>query len=70
MVRELYEFCQELAPRFQIILVEHATVDEDWFTESLVDWDAHGLVPSDWASEETWNEASRLAPVADEHAAD
>ncbi|RKR76295.1 DUF3732 domain-containing protein [Frondihabitans australicus] len=66
MVRQLFDFCLDLAPKFQIILIEHATIGEDWFIDSLVDWDDHGLVPSEWASEETWNEASRLDGTVDE----
>lgn len=53
----LRDFVDELTPRFQIILSEHATLDDDWFqalpTHTL--W-TEGLVPRDWADDETWEE--------------
>lgn len=55
MQRLLHEFCEQLAPRFQIILTEHAVSDEEWLADDVVHrWFDHGLIPSDWADEEVW----------------
>jgi hypothetical protein len=60
MIRVLHDFCESLAPRFQIILVEHARIDESWFVNDVVEtWDDHGLIPSTWADNETWAAAER-----------
>jgi len=50
MFKMLHDICRELAPDFQIILSEHAEIDEDWFSDSVVaTWRGEGLVPADWA---------------------
>jgi hypothetical protein len=53
MFKMLHETCAELAPDFQIILSEHAEIDEEWFSDSVVaEWRGEGLVPADWAMSE------------------
>ena len=46
----LYHYCEELAPRMQIIVADHVELLEDWFRESIVDrWrDGIALVPQSW----------------------
>ena len=49
----LKQACDELAPRFQVILTEHANLPEPWFQEMLVEppWrDGCALMPLDWHS--------------------
>lgn len=53
-VRSMFELMRdvvaELAPGFQIIVTEHADLQEDWFQQSVVErWrDGQALIPSDW----------------------
>ena len=49
----LYKFCKELDGGFQIIVTEHANIDEDWFQSSLVEppWRGNkALIPYEWLS--------------------
>lgn len=44
---------KDLAPYFQIIITDHADIDEQWFQESIIErWrEGNKLVPDDWISE-------------------
>ena len=47
----LYKYSKDDCPGFQIIVTEHANLDEDWFQDSLVEppWTKPpALVPDDW----------------------
>lgn len=46
------DFVKELAPDFQIIITEHADVQEDWYQEAIVERWRHGnaLIPAEWIS--------------------
>ncbi|MCI4588967.1 DUF3732 domain-containing protein [Sphingobium sp. BYY-5] len=59
-VRRLFELLKRFgevdAPRFQIIVTEHANLRDDWFQEALVEspWNKPpALVPDDWPDEIT-----------------
>ncbi|MDD2901677.1 MAG: DUF3732 domain-containing protein, partial [Syntrophales bacterium] len=50
----LFDFCESLTPKFQIIVFEHANLVSDRFRESLIEppWsDGHALVPYEWIKE-------------------
>ena len=67
MIRLLHDFCEELSPKFQIILVEHARVPEPWFDDDVVEfWDDHGLIPNSWADQTTWAAATSIADRPDD----
>jgi hypothetical protein len=47
----LFDFCKEVFPNFQIIILEHANLPDDDYKEALVEppWTGvHGLIPPDW----------------------
>lgn len=51
MFRFLWTFCETEAPGFQILVLEHANLEDDWFQEALVEepWaDEVALVPDAW----------------------
>lgn len=51
MFRFLWAFCETEAPGFQILVLEHANLEDDWFQEALVEepWaDEVALVPDEW----------------------
>lgn len=51
MFKTLYDLVAELAPKFQIIVTEHANLPEKWYQDSLVEppWrDGRALIPKDW----------------------
>ena len=52
MFRLLYDITEELAPRFQIIVCDHANLSDQWFQDSVVhNWrDGRKLIPQDWLS--------------------
>lgn len=52
MFRLLYDITEELAPRFQIIVCDHANLSYQWFQDSVVqNWrDGVKLIPQDWLS--------------------
>lgn len=52
MLRMLYEAVKQLSPNFQIIITEHADIDEDWYQDSIRERWRGGpkLVPEDWPS--------------------
>lgn len=57
-VRRLFllmrDVVSELAPHFQVIVTDHANLDEDWFQEAVGDNNFRGmkLIPDSWSSEE------------------
>ncbi|MDQ4144989.1 MAG: DUF3732 domain-containing protein [Actinomycetota bacterium] len=52
MFRLLHEVAERLAPDLQIIVMDHANLDEDWFQRSIVEEWRRGakLVPEQWLS--------------------
>jgi hypothetical protein len=48
--RLLYDFAEELAPRFQVIVCDHANLPEPWFQASVRhNWrGGRKLIPQDW----------------------
>jgi hypothetical protein len=52
MFELIRDFIKELAPDFQIIITEHADVQEDWYQEAIVERWRHGkaLIPVEWIS--------------------
>jgi hypothetical protein len=54
-IRKIYEFIFEkvlqLYPKMQVIIVDHADINEDYFQEAIIEkwWDGTKLVPTDWA---------------------
>ena len=54
LVKQIYrlvlEVAQELRPKFQIIMTDHADIDEDWFQDCVVEkWrGSKKLVPEEW----------------------
>jgi hypothetical protein len=45
-----YNLIEELSEQMQVIFTDHANIDEDWFSNSIVErWrDGVKLIPSDW----------------------
>jgi len=50
MFELIFEVVRQLAPGFQVIVTEHADLDQDWFQAAVVErWrDGRKLVPEDW----------------------
>lgn len=51
MFKMLYDLLEELSPRFQIIVTEHANLPESWYQESPIEpplRDGRALIPKDW----------------------
>lgn len=49
MFRLMKDVVEELAPRFQIIVSDHANLSEDWFADSVVhNWRDDKLIPASW----------------------
>jgi hypothetical protein len=50
MFTVMREVVEELSPRFQIIVSDHADLDEGWFQDGIVHtwWDGMKLIRSDW----------------------
>ncbi len=48
----MHTACQEIEKPFQLIVVDHAHLDEDWFEQSIIEeWRGEkALVPHDWTS--------------------
>jgi hypothetical protein len=48
----MHEVVQDLAPRFQVIVCDHANLPEDWFQDSVRhNWrDGRRLIPDEWIS--------------------
>ncbi|MCB5953349.1 DUF3732 domain-containing protein [Enterococcus sp. BWT-B8] len=56
-LRKIYEFIferiRELAPNMQVLVVDHADIDEPYFQDAIIEkwWDETKLVPMEWAVE-------------------
>jgi hypothetical protein len=50
MYRLAYDVVQELNGEFQIIITDHANINQQWFQESVVErWrEGSKLIPSEW----------------------
>ena len=50
MFRFVFDVFNDIAPQFQIVITEHADIDEDWYQEAVVERWRQGLklVPDDW----------------------
>lgn len=48
MFQLIYRTVEELAPGLQVIITEHADLDEPWYQSSIVERDGRKLVPEDW----------------------
>ena len=50
LYRLLHDYCAELTPRMQIIVVDHVEMLDDWFKDAIVErWrDGRALVPQSW----------------------
>lgn len=50
MFRFVFDIVNELAPRFQVVITEHADINEDWYQGAVVERWREGLklVPDDW----------------------
>ena len=50
MFRFVFKIVQEVAPQFQVVITEHADINQDWFQEAVTERWRQGLklVPPDW----------------------
>ena len=50
MFRFVFDVVNDMAPRFQVVITEHADINEDWYQGALVERWRQGLklVPDDW----------------------
>ena len=50
MFRFVFKVVNDMAPRFQVVITEHADINEDWYQGALVERWRQGLklVPDDW----------------------
>lgn len=57
MIKLAYDVVQQLTPDLQVIITEHANIDEEWFQTSIVErWrDGTKLVPEDWPERSKWS---------------
>lgn len=53
MYKLALKLIEQLAPSLQIIITDHANINEDWFQDCIIErWrEGQKLVPSEWASE-------------------
>ena len=53
MFRFVFNVVNDIAPQFQIVITEHADIDEDWYQEAVVERWRQGLklVPDDWTQD-------------------
>ena len=61
LFRLMYLACQEIERPFQLIVLDHAHIREDWFEASIIEeWrDDNALVPRTWSSSGT----TRARPI-------
>ena len=50
MYRLAYDVVQQLGGDFQIIITDHANIDQEWFQESIIErWrEGQALIPNEW----------------------
>ena len=50
MFKLIFKIVEELSPGFQVLVTEHADIDEAWFQEAVIERWRGGprLVPEDW----------------------
>ena len=55
MFQMIFKVAQELAPSWQVIITEHADIQEKWFQDAVVEKWRGGLklVPDDWLAGDT-----------------
>lgn len=53
MFRFVFDVVNDMAPQFQIVITEHADINEDWYQEAVVERWRQGLklVPDDWTQD-------------------
>ena len=53
MYKFIFDFAEKLSPNFQIIIMDHADLDDDTFQSSVVEkWrNGNALIPKDWLDE-------------------
>jgi hypothetical protein len=63
-----FDLVSELAPDFQIIMTDHADLNQPWFQDSVVERWRRGpkLVPEDWLDEATGDSSETNAPTQEE----
>jgi hypothetical protein len=63
-----FDLVSELAPDFQIIMTDHADLNQPWFQDSIVERWRRGpkLVPEDWVDEATGESSEANAPTQEE----
>lgn len=54
MFKFVFKVVSELAPRFQVVITEHADLQEDWYQHAIVErWRGGAkLVPEEWPRSE------------------
>ena len=54
MFRFVFEVVKEIAPGFQVIITEHADINEDWYQGAVIERWRGGvkLIPEDWPRRE------------------
>lgn len=49
MFRFVFDVVEKLSPGFQVIITEHADINEDWYQAAVVErWRGTALIPNDW----------------------
>ena len=50
MFRYVFDVVNDIAPKFQVVITEHADIDENWYQDAVVERWRKGvkLVPDDW----------------------
>lgn len=54
MFRFVFDVVEKLSPSFQVVITEHADINEEWYQDAVVErWRAgRKLVPDDWPRSE------------------
>jgi hypothetical protein len=51
MFRFVFDVVNKIAPHFQVVITEHADINEDWYQNAVIErWRGQQLVPNDWPS--------------------
>jgi hypothetical protein len=53
MFRFVFSVIEKLSPNFQVVITEHADINEDWYQDAVVERWRGGLklIPDDWPHE-------------------